>query len=58
MDFGLECGDSYISSYKEGANIIISIVPEFESPVGAKLFLDNVGNFKGLNLLDGAKAIY
>jgi len=40
-NFGLRCGDNYISSYKEGALYMYSLVAEFESAYDKQLFLEH-----------------
>ena len=37
-DFGLLCGDSFISEFQEGGMLLISITPEFESPADKEDF--------------------
>ena len=40
-NFGVVCGDNFISSYKEGALYMFSIVTEFASPYDKKVFGEN-----------------
>ena len=39
--FGIECGDNYVSQYKEGMFIMYGLNLHFESPVDKQNFLDH-----------------